>query len=349
MLSGEKIYRHSAIADGAIYSRFDQSVCLDEGNFAVAGAEATEAAASGNAANTGAEATEAAASGNAANTGAEATEAASSGNAANTVATTSAAVKAVIFDLDDTLYPERAYVRSGYKAVAKFLGDDAYADRLYELFEQGKPAIDTLLSEINRPEDKDKALEIYRIHKPEITMYPEMKKVLETLRARGIKLGIITDGRPNGQNNKIDALGVRDMVDEIVITDELGGTRFRKPCDIAFRIMQLRFALPAEEIIYVGDNITKDFAAPMQLGMKSLYFKNPEGIYYTDEESAFFAPHDIKGVCEALCGLAADRGASADASNLAANRGTSATNTAANTAASPASAPDAAAAHKEES
>ncbi|WP_024867394.1 HAD-IA family hydrolase [Butyrivibrio sp. FCS014] len=315
MLSGEKIYRHSAIADGAIYSRFDQSVCLDEGNFAVAGAEATEAAASGNAENTGA------AEDNSVSTG-----------------VVSAAVKAVIFDLDDTLYPERAYVRSGYKAVAKFLGDDAYADRLYELFEQGKPAIDALLSEINRPEDKEKALDIYRTHKPEITMYPEMKKALETLRARGIKLGIITDGRPNGQNNKIDALGVRDMVDEIVITDELGGSRFRKPCDIAFRIMQVRFALPAEEIMYVGDNITKDFAASMQLGMKSLYFKNPEGIYYTDEESAFFAPHDIKGVCEALCGLPASSGASGAAAN-----------TAATPAAASAGTPDAAAAHKEES
>ena len=288
MITGEKTQRCTAIADGAIYSRFDQSVCLDEGSFAVvAGCEAAETIRSHGAFGR----TEAAAPGNAANTGV-------------------AAVKAVIFDLDDTLYPERAYVKSGYRAVAKFLGNDAYADRLYELFEQGKPAIDILLSEINRPDDKDKALEIYRTHKPDITMYPEMKKTLETLRVRGIKLGIITDGRPNGQNNKIDALGVRDMVDEIVITDELGGTDFRKPCDIAFRIMQVRFALPASEIMYVGDNITKDFAAPMQLGMKSLYFRNPEGIYYTDEESAFFAPHDIKGVCEALCGLAANTGAS---------------------------------------
>ena len=244
LLDGEAAHRSTAISDGAIYSRFDESVCLSEGT---------------------------------------------------------GCVKAVIFDLDDTLYPEKDYVRSGYKAVAKHLGDDAYADRLYELFEEGQPAIDTLLTEIGRFADKESALDVYRSHKPDISLYPEMKKALETLRMRGIKIGIITDGRPAGQNNKIDALGLREMADDIIITDELGGIQFRKPCDIAFRIMQTRFRLPAEEIIYVGDNMTKDFAAPMQLGMKCLCVKNPDGLYYTEEESMFFDTCDHSEVYEMLC------------------------------------------------
>ena len=243
LLDGEAAHRSTAISDGAIYSRFDESVCLSEGT---------------------------------------------------------GCVKAVIFDLDDTLYPEKDYVRSGYKEVAKYLGNEAYADRLFELFEQGKPAIDTLLTEIGRMTDKESALDVYRSHKPDISLYPEMKKALETLRMRGIKIGIITDGRPAGQNNKIDALGLREMADDIIITDELGGIQFRKPCDIAFRIMQTRFRLPAEEIIYVGDNMTKDFAAPMQLGMKCLCVKNPDGLYYTEEESMFFDTCDHSEVYEML-------------------------------------------------
>ena len=55
-------------------------------------------------------------------------------------------IKSVIFDLDDTLYSEKQYVRSGYKAVAKRMGNKALADKLWTYFEKGKPAIDELLN-----------------------------------------------------------------------------------------------------------------------------------------------------------------------------------------------------------
>ena len=71
------------------------------------------------------------------------------------------------------------------------------------------------------------------------------------------------------------------LIDDIIITDELGGTQFRKPCDIAFRIMQRRWGLPFEQMVYVGDNAEKDFQAPKQLGMRTLYFENEDGLYTT--------------------------------------------------------------------
>ena len=67
--------------------------------------------------------------------------------------------------------------------------------------------------------------------------------MLNELRARGIKVGIITDGRPLGQHNKFEALGLGRFIDDFIITDELGGTQFRKPCDIAFRIMSAKWKL----------------------------------------------------------------------------------------------------------
>ena len=93
---------------------------------------------------------------------------------------------------------------------------------------------------------------------------------------------------------------IESGVDEIIITDELGGIQFRKPCDIAFRILQTRWRLPFEEIMYVGDNPAKDFVAPMQLGMKSLYFKNEEGLYSKDVSSMLFEPNDMKSIVEKL-------------------------------------------------
>lgn len=218
LMDGEDVDEQE-ISDGAIYSRFDQSVCITEGK---------------------------------------------------------GQIKGVIFDLDDTLYSEKEYVRSGYKAVSEYL-DGKYEEKLWRLFEEGKQAIDELLKELGREDEKAEVLKVYRSHKPDIHLYPGVAEMIAVLKDRGIKVGIITDGRPEGQRNKLEALGLD--VDDVIITDELGGIQFRKPCDIAFRIMSTRWRLNPADIVYVGDNPVKDFQAPQQLGMKSIYFKNPDGLY----------------------------------------------------------------------
>lgn len=224
LLTGKKVGYSDAIDDGAVYSRFDQSVCIAEGK-------------------------------------------------------RKQPVLGVIFDLDDTLYSEKQYVRSGYKAVAKLLGKQALADKLWTYFESGKPAIDELLNELGCLEKKEACLKAYREHMPEITLYDGISELIQRLKNKGIKVGIITDGRVSGQKKKLQALGLDKQVDDIIITDELGGTQFRKPCDIAFRIMQRRWGLPFEQMVYVGDNAEKDFQAPEQLGMRWMHFKNEGGLY----------------------------------------------------------------------
>jgi HAD superfamily hydrolase (TIGR01549 family) len=236
LMNGEEIEEHR-IADGAIYSRFDQSVCITEGK---------------------------------------------------------GQIKGVIFDLDDTLYSEKEYVKSGYKAVSDYLGG-GYEEKLWGFFKAGKPAIDELLKELCRESEKAEVLKVYRSHKPDIHLYPGVVEMIEELKAKRIKVGIITDGRPEGQRNKLEALGLD--VDDVIVTDELGGIQFRKPCDIAFRIMMARWRLNPADIVYVGDNPAKDFQAPQQLGMKSLWFKNADGVYSTDEESGI---KDITDVLELI-------------------------------------------------
>lgn len=230
LLSGEKVDYSDVIDDGAVYSRFDQSVCTAEGK-------------------------------------------------------RKQPILGVIFDLDDTLYSEKQYVRSGYKEVAKLLGDEALADRLWTFFENGKPAIDELLNELGCMRRKEECLEAYREQIPEIKLYDGVVELIQTLKDRGIKVGIITDGRPVGQRNKIQALGLDSLIDDIIITDELGGTQFRKPCDIAFRIIQRRWGIPFEQLVYVGDNAEKDFQAPKQLGMRSVFFRNKDGIYFDNRKN----------------------------------------------------------------
>lgn len=194
-------------------------------------------------------------------------------------------VEGVIFDLDDTLYSEKDYVKSGYKVVARLLGDEALADRLWIYFENGKPAIDKVLNELGCIGRKEECMEAYREQMPEIKLYDGVVELILELKSKGIKVGIIKDGRVTGQKRKLQALGLDKLIDDIIITDELGGTQFRKPCDIAFRIIQRRWELPFEQMVYVGDNAEKDFQAPKQLGMRSIFLRNKEGIYFDNSEN----------------------------------------------------------------
>ena len=197
-------------------------------------------------------------------------------------------LRAVIFDLDDTLYSEKEYVRSGFCEIAKILPEIQNAEeKLYSLFESGKPAIDYLLRSegIYSDELKEKCLNAYRTHTPDIHLYDGVRELLIRLRQKGYMLGIITDGRPDGQRAKIIALGLDSLVDEIIITDELGGTEARKPSDKAFLLMHERLnkisgeKIDYSEMCYVGDNTAKDFIAPESLLMRAIYFKNEEGLY----------------------------------------------------------------------
>ncbi len=188
----------------------------------------------------------------------------------------------VIFDLDDTLYSEKDYVRSGYAQIARQYNKiDAMADKLWNAFENGKQAINYVLEQegLFSNDAVKRCLDIYRSHSPQISLYPEAKELLGILRKNQIRLGMITDGRPEGQRAKIKALGIEEYFEKIIVTDELGGVAFRKPNPTAFEKMQAYFKVPYEAMAYVGDNLHKDFIAPQLLGMGSIYFNNPDGLY----------------------------------------------------------------------
>jgi HAD superfamily hydrolase (TIGR01549 family) len=205
-------------------------------------------------------------------------------------------VEAVIFDMDDTLYSEKEYVQSGLEHVAKLFPEipNAY-HKLWSYFEKGLPAIDEFLSEEGIYSEilKKQCVARYVEHKPKLELYNGMIPMLLRLKDKGKKLCLITDGRVQAQTNKIDALHIREFFDEIIITDELAGnaspSAFRKPNVIAFKIMKARLQIPYSKMVYIGDNIKKDFIATNKLGMESIYFLNTDSIYYgkdrlTDKE-----------------------------------------------------------------
>ena len=190
--------------------------------------------------------------------------------------------QAVVFDLDDTLYSEKEYVQSGYREIAKYFPQFPNMEEiLWKNFKNGLPSIDNTLMQLDIFSEKTKlkCLKIYREHIPSINMYEDAVFVLVELNKNLKKIGLITDGRPEGQRNKLYALNIYNLLDEIIITDELGGIEYRKPNETAFRLMSQRLHIPFNQMVYVGDNPTKDFGAPERLGMQTIFFKNPNGLY----------------------------------------------------------------------
>ena len=210
-------------------------------------------------------------------------------------------MRAIVFDLDDTLCLERVYAFSGFRAVATafvdILGDPERAARtMCQLFDtEHRPRVfDEACRRAGQSGDERliaRMIDTYRNHKPALELCPDADAVLNRLRDR-CKLGIISDGFLATQSAKIDALGLRDRVDEIILTDDLG-REFWKPHPRAFELMARRLKVDAERCVYVADNPAKDFIAPRALGWRAIQIARPEGVYRDRPAAENGAPHYV--------------------------------------------------------
>ncbi len=198
-------------------------------------------------------------------------------------------ITTVIFDLDDTLYDEIDYCKSGFAAVAEFLAEPAGTpsaghifNALWSQFTAGNhtKTFDATLDELEMTYD-DKLVrglvDVYRNHVPGITLPEDSREVLGEL-SRKYTLALLTDGFLPAQQLKVRALGIEDCFKSIVYTEDLG-REFWKPSPAGFeRIMQDLDEQP-QNMVYVADNEEKDFIAPNKLGFLTIQLIRPAGIH----------------------------------------------------------------------
>lgn len=190
-------------------------------------------------------------------------------------------ISAVAFDMDDTLYPERAFVFSGYRAVSEAveaeLGFPIY-DELVKLFQGGRrgdlftPVLARHLGTVEESYVKS-LVAVYRAHRPVIAPFPEAVAVLEEIRGR-YRMALISDGIEAVQQRKLDALGLRPLFEAIVMTDAFG-REFWKPHPLPFKDCARRLAVASAQMVYVGDNPAKDFITARQLGSRTIRVRRP--------------------------------------------------------------------------
>lgn len=185
-------------------------------------------------------------------------------------------IKAVIFDLDDTLYNEKDFVIGGFKAVCAYLSEKYGADcnKLFNetnsiLIKKGRGAVFDILCEIyGYNENICKLVSIYRNAMPELKLYDDSIYILNKLRGK-YKLGLITDGLASVQWNKIKLLNIENCFDKIIVTDDLGRD-YWKPNEFAYNEILKYFKVNSAEAVYVGDNPHKDFIGAKKAGMNTV-------------------------------------------------------------------------------
>ncbi|MCP4363330.1 MAG: HAD family hydrolase [Chloroflexi bacterium] len=197
-------------------------------------------------------------------------------------------LQAIIFDMDDTLYPECDFVLSGFHAVADWsvvhLGIPAEAGytELKRLFNAGVrgDTFNQWLYHFGIAADKEiipQLISVYRDHEPNIMPFPTVPALLKTLHAR-YKLGLLSDGYLEVQQRKFKALNIAAYLDAVVFSDEWGREAW-KPSTKPFTAVLERLGVKASQAVYIADNPKKDFLGANQIGMQTIWLKRAQGEY----------------------------------------------------------------------
>ena len=171
----------------------------------------------------------------------------------------------IVFDLDDTLYKEIDFVKSAYIYVCKYIrsrfGIDFFS-QIQECIDDGINFYDYIISKLHHKHNFsiEKYLELYRFHYPKLSLSADTSEFLNNISDRKIGFSIITDGRSISQNNKIKALGLSHLAQNIIISEETG---YEKPHVNNFKIIEKVY--PDKKFLYIADNTSKDFLAPNTL------------------------------------------------------------------------------------
>lgn len=210
-------------------------------------------------------------------------------------------VKAVFFDLDETLIDALAGLRAAHKAVAKKLRGyfpEELSDRSVEDLRRKLLNLDDemnlqtnydrdqwwprfleeldLDSELGSPRIKELTRTYWETYIRAAKPYEGTKSTLEYLKERNFTVGVITDTDSSGtsKRHRISELNFADSLDVVVVGGE--DTEQSKPSPEPFRLASSRLNLGPSECVMVGDKPFTDIKGARSAGMKTILVKRRE-------------------------------------------------------------------------
>jgi len=204
-------------------------------------------------------------------------------------------VKAVLFDLDNTLYDTQQYFIGAFESISKYVSSE-YAlpeQKIYKtlgkLWQKKTSMYPYLFNDLlkllqikqDNPEVIDALVRLFNGYAGNIELYPDVLPTLQELRGRLYKLGIITDGTVERQKRKIELLKLEPLFDVIIYTKEIESKASPTP----FLAALARLNVKAPDAYYIADNPLIDFKGAKEVGIKTIrilrgeYTKIPRNEY----------------------------------------------------------------------
>jgi putative hydrolase of the HAD superfamily len=190
-------------------------------------------------------------------------------------------IQAVFFDLDGTLYDRDAAVlqtaHSQFEAFRWDLGNvtqSVFVERLVALDAHGHnrtPRLHHVLAEeLGFSSMVADGLEThFRSNFPKsCRLSPDTLATLKTLRTRGLKVGMITNGPTYWQTLKIESMGIAPLFDAILIS---GSEGIEKPDPRIFARAVERCGVTASESMFVGDHPEADILGAKAAGLVPIW------------------------------------------------------------------------------
>ncbi len=193
-------------------------------------------------------------------------------------------VELLAFDLDNTLYDEGRYFEAAFDRIVPFLAErsgrpqEAIGRRLREILRAHGKHYHYLFSDILGEIGLDPTgglpdvLALFRSVRQPLAPFPGVTELLRDLSSR-YRMGLITSGMREVQENKLRLLGLAPFFEEIIFSSTLPEN---KPGQMPFRFLLEKLGVDAARAIYVGDNPLFDFRGPNQLGMLTFRVPNDE-------------------------------------------------------------------------
>lgn len=199
-------------------------------------------------------------------------------------------IDTVLFDLDDTLHDDTLAYKTAALMVARDVARahpidpdallEAYVAEASAFWKQlsaehlAAGIIDTraqmwydalAVVGIRDTALSDRCAASYGAYRSDVLeLSPGARDLVETLRARGCKLGIVTNGFAATHHEKIARLGLTPLFDALFIADEMGMVKpdpevFRHACEVLGSV--------PERTAMVGDRYDRDVAGALAVGL----------------------------------------------------------------------------------
>ena len=212
--------------------------------------------------------------------------------------------RAILFDLDDTLIrayaqPEEAWtrllhifsihldahdapsierLRVAFMEEAGALWSDKAEAAKWRLNISGarRIAVRRGLARLGRPDDAlaDRIADAFtEMRRQEYRLYPDAHATVDTLRAAGVKLALVTNGARETQREKIERFDLEHRFDHIQIEGEFGQG---KPEFAVYHHALARLGVAPADAWMVGDNYEWEVVAPLAIGMAGIWY-DPHG------------------------------------------------------------------------